>query len=71
MASFVIDDKFIKETKSNNAFVFKLIRLLSRVYKPIALARMKTNFHYFMIEYWIWQQLLKVIPGMIGRAQGE
>lgn len=65
MASFVIDDKFIKETKGNNAAAFRLIRLLARIYKPISLFRMRHNFHWFMLEYNVWQLLLKIIPRMI------
>lgn len=69
MASFVIDDKFIKETRGNDSQAFRLIRLLARIYKPISLFRMRYNFHWFMIEYNVWQLLLKIIPRMIKSSE--
>lgn len=70
MASFVIDDKFIKETKDNKALVYRIIRMLSHVYKPFALFRMRHNFPWCMVEYSVWRVLLKIIPRMMAASAG-
>lgn len=61
ISSFVIDDKIIKESASNKSVVFKLLRLLSRMYKPLAMFRLKNNFYGFMIEYSIWKGAVKIL----------
>lgn len=61
ITSFVIDDKIIKESALNRSFGFKMLRLLSRVYKPIAFFRLRFNFHHLLIEYGIWRAMLRVV----------
>ncbi|RKY32027.1 MAG: hypothetical protein DRP74_03590 [Candidatus Omnitrophota bacterium] len=62
VASFVIDDKVIRQTSANKSAGFRILRLFSRIYKPVALLRMKFNFHYFLIEYNIWRLLMRFMP---------
>lgn len=61
IASFVIDDKMIKES-SNKTMWYRILRLLSRVYKPVALFRLRFNFNYFLIEYDIWRLMFRLMP---------
>jgi hypothetical protein len=69
MSSFVIDDKIIKESASSGEIGYKLLRCLSRIYKPIAWFRLKYNLHYFLLEYSIWKIVLKFTPGLIKRRK--
>lgn len=62
VASFVIDDKIIKESRGNNNMFFRLLRLMSRVYKPVAMFRLKFNVHQFMVEYELWRMMVKIMP---------
>jgi radical SAM superfamily enzyme YgiQ (UPF0313 family) len=62
IASFVIDDKIIRESSSNKTMPFRLLRVLSRIYKPIALFRLRFNFHYLLIEYDIWRLMVRIMP---------
>lgn len=61
VASFVIDDKVIKESKGNNTLLFIMLRFLSRLYKPIAFFRLRTNFHALLVEYYFWRMLVVLI----------
>jgi hypothetical protein len=65
VSSFVIDDKIIKESPSNNTLFFSILRVLSKCYKPIALFRLKHNFHQILIEYNIWHSLIKLLPYLV------
>jgi radical SAM superfamily enzyme YgiQ (UPF0313 family) len=63
MASFVIDDKMIKESRDVNSSGIKVIRFLARLYKPIALFRLKAKFYDFLIDFWIYNFISrKVVP---------
>lgn len=62
VASFVVDDKIIKESSSNKTLFYRILRGLSRLYKPIALFRLKFSLHQLLFEYNVWQLLLKVLP---------
>ena len=62
IASFVIDDKVIRESSSNKTIAFRMLRLLSRIYKPIALFRLRFNFHYLLIEYGLWRLMVRILP---------
>lgn len=62
VSSFVIDDKIIRESSQNRSVGFMALRLLSRAYKPIALFRLKFNFHQMLIEYPIWRLILRNMP---------
>ncbi len=66
IASFVIDDKIIKESYNNKVMVFRILRLLSRIYKPFALFRLRFNLHHLLIEYNIWRLILKLMPHLTG-----
>ena len=60
ISSFVIDDKIIKESFSNKTIGFRIIRFISRIYKPIAIFRLKFNIHHLLIEYNIWKLTLNL-----------
>jgi len=62
VASWVIDDKLIKESKGNNSPLMILIRTLSRLYKPIAQFRFKFTFHRFMIEHDLFLFAVRMLP---------
>jgi radical SAM superfamily enzyme YgiQ (UPF0313 family) len=62
IASFVVDDKVVRESSSNKTMVFRVLRLLSRIYKPIALFRLRFNFHYLLIEYELWRFMVRIMP---------
>lgn len=64
VSSWVIDDKLIKESEGNTSLFFRLIRTMSRIYKPIALFRLRHNFHRFMIEYEMYMTALRLLPRM-------
>lgn len=68
MASFVIDDKIIRESHGVNTPLFIVLRLLSRLYKPIAWLRMRFNFPYLMVEYVVWQWVIRWLS--YGRRRG-
>jgi len=65
VSSFVIDDKIIKESKGNNSMAFKLLRTMSRIYKPVAAFRLKNNLHHCMVEYKLWQFMLRQLPRLM------
>lgn len=62
VSSFVIDDKIIRESRGNNSSFFKLLRLMSRIYKPIALFRLRRNFSRWMVEYELWRMMVRIMP---------
>lgn len=62
VTSFVIDDKIIKESAGNTQPLFRVLRTMSRIYRPMAMFRLKTNFHHFLVEYKAWQILAKILP---------
>ncbi len=51
VAAFVIDNKFIKETQTNTDTAFRILRSFARIYRSIAMFRLKHNFCWFPIEY--------------------
>lgn len=61
VASVVIDDKIIRESAGNNSLTFIIFRLLSRLYKPIVMFRLKYNIHQVMVEYDIWRLLMRIM----------
>ena len=61
ISSFVVDDKLIKESRGNNTLLFQALRLLARIYKPIALFRLKFNITQLMVEYKLWQLTIQVL----------
>jgi len=69
---FVIDDKINKSARDNKTFLFTLLKTMSRIYKPIALFRLRNNIHQCLVEYWFWKASLKVLRrlNMKGDAAG-
>ncbi len=61
ISSFVIDDKIIRESAGNNSLKFRLYRALARIYKPIAMFRLKHNLHQLLVEYSIWRGMLRAM----------
>ena len=61
VASFVIDDKIIKESRGNDSLSFRFYRLASRLYKPLAKFRLEHDLHQFLIEYEMWRLLVRLI----------
>lgn len=51
VATFVIDNKFIKETADNRDLAFMLLRGFARIYRPIAYFRLRFNVCVLPIEY--------------------
>ncbi|MBF0175212.1 MAG: B12-binding domain-containing radical SAM protein [Magnetococcales bacterium] len=64
VASYVVDDKIIRESEGNKAIWFRMLRTLSRIYKPLAWFRLRHNFHYFMFEYTIYRLFVRIIPAI-------
>ncbi len=62
ITSFVVDDKIIKETAANKTLLFRLLRTMSRAYKPIAFYRLRNNDTRFLFEYTLWQWMVKAMP---------
>ncbi len=62
MASFVIDDGLIKQTQANKTMFFRILRVMSRIYKPIALLRLEKNLTAFPVEYICWQWAVRALP---------
>lgn len=61
ISSFVINDGLIRESELNKTVIFKILRVFSQIYKPIALFRLRMNFHQLLIEYTIWRVLVRII----------
>jgi radical SAM superfamily enzyme YgiQ (UPF0313 family) len=61
ISSFVIDDKILKSSRNNTSIVFTMLRVSSRMYKPIAMMRLRYNIHQLLIEYYLWRFLLWVL----------
>ena len=61
LSSFVIDDKIIRESEGNNTPLFIILRMMARIYKPIAMFRLRFNVHQFMFEYKLWQLSIKML----------
>jgi hypothetical protein len=53
VCSFFIDRKIFKLISGKTLF-YKLLRLVGRIYTPIAKFRMKYDVTLFLIEYWIY-----------------
>lgn len=70
ITSFIIDNKLIKETEGNNQPFFVFVRLLSRIYRPIGLFRLKFNFNYLMVEYEIFTVFLRLL-GKFGNHKSQ
>lgn len=64
ISAFVIDDKLIKISSNNKSLLYRWLRLMSRIYKPVALFRLKHNFHYFMIEFDLWRLTVRALQRM-------
>ena len=64
ISSFAIDNKLIKESSPNKSAMFKILRFLSRYYKPIAMIRLRFNLHHFMIEYYIYLLMVKIMRNL-------
>ena len=62
IASFVIDDKIIKESMDNNTLLFCIFRLMAQIYKPIALFRLRYNITNYLFEYRLWQYIIIFLP---------
>jgi hypothetical protein len=62
VACWVVDDKLIKETEGNNTAFVRIIRTMSRTYKPIAAFRLRHNFHQFMFEHDLWRWAVRILP---------
>ncbi|MBI5210451.1 MAG: B12-binding domain-containing radical SAM protein [Elusimicrobia bacterium] len=62
VSSFVIDDKIVKESAGNDSLLFRLLRLFSRIYKPVALFRLRRNLHQGLVEYEAWRLLTRLLP---------
>jgi radical SAM superfamily enzyme YgiQ (UPF0313 family) len=65
VGSFVLDNKIIRESKGNNSPLFKTLRSLAQIYRPIALSRLKWDFYSFMFEYNLWQFAVRLIPRLV------
>lgn len=61
ISSFVVDDKLIKESAANKSKLFKILRLASRIYKPIATFRLRFNITQCMVEYQVWRWLVRLL----------
>ncbi|MBT4793028.1 MAG: B12-binding domain-containing radical SAM protein [Halobacteriovoraceae bacterium] len=70
VTSFVLDKKIIKETKNNKLPFFRVIRFLARVYRPLALFRIKFNFNSFLFDYELFALSLRLI-GKYGDKKRE
>lgn len=70
VSSWVVDDKLIKESVGNNSLFFRLIRTMSRLYKPIAMFRLKHDYHDFMLEYELYRFALQAVPKLRGALGG-
>jgi hypothetical protein len=70
MAAFVIDKKIAKETIQNKSLPFMVLRLLSLLYKPIALFRLKTNFYELMVEYPMYRFAMQRVWPVLQRISG-
>lgn len=53
VASLVVDDKFSRQPAKTTGY--RLLRLMSRIYKPIAQFRLRHNIHQLLIEYPMWR----------------
>lgn len=62
MAAFVVDDKVVQETSGNTSPVFYLARLLVRLYRPIAMLRLRYNFYHGMLEYEMFRFMVRIFP---------
>lgn len=62
VTSYFIDDKLLKEIKSNR-FIYRLIRTLAKLYKPFALFRLKKNLTGFLVEYKIMRMMMSFMGG--------
>jgi len=71
VSSFVVDDKIIKESKGNNSLLFRLLRLMSRTYKPFAMFRLRFSIHQFMIEYEVWRFMVNIMQKFPGRGSAN
>lgn len=62
VSSVVIDDKIIKETINDKSVFAVCCRTLSRLYKPVAMYRLRHDLASFMIEFGIWRFVLRHLP---------
>lgn len=64
LAAFAIDNKIVNETAENTTPLFRFLRLMSRLYKPLALFRLKYDVYGFMLEYDVQRFLMRNLGKM-------
>lgn len=64
ITSYFIDNKVMKVTRGRTAF-FKFARILNRLYRPIALFRLRHGLTFALVEYWGYRMLTRLL------ARGE
>lgn len=62
LAGFVVDEKILKETASQQSLPYRLLRLLARVYKPFAMFRLKYNVFELLLEYNLYRLMIDIFP---------
>lgn len=70
VSSFVVDDKIVKESRGNNTPLFRLLRFMSRAYKPVAMFRLRHSIHQCMVEYDVWRLMINLMRRFSGARRG-
>ncbi|MBF0466913.1 MAG: B12-binding domain-containing radical SAM protein [Nitrospirae bacterium] len=65
VASYFIDNKIEKVTSGNTLF-YKVLRFVNKIYRPIALFRLKHGYHQFLFEYGIYKIITRIISKIKG-----
>ncbi|MBF0134694.1 MAG: B12-binding domain-containing radical SAM protein [Magnetococcales bacterium] len=61
LAMYFIDNK-IHRLHPRNTLFFKILRLLARIYRPIAMLRFRYGIHQFLVEDWVFRLLNRLLP---------
>jgi anaerobic magnesium-protoporphyrin IX monomethyl ester cyclase len=60
ISSYFIDDKVVKVTRGKTLFM-KFLRLVSRIYRPVAVFRLKHGVTFGLVEYWAYRLMTRVV----------
>ncbi|MEW6264267.1 MAG: radical SAM protein [Thermodesulfobacteriota bacterium] len=62
LSGLAIDNKIRLETATNKDLAYRLLRLLSRLYRPLAMFRLKRDLYDLPFEYELYRLMLDVFP---------
>jgi radical SAM superfamily enzyme YgiQ (UPF0313 family) len=67
IGAYFIDNK-IEKTTEGKSLLYKTARLINRLYRPIAIWRVRNGYDRFLVEYWAYQIVTKIMTRIKTRS---